>query len=60
MPLIIIIGMQVDRVALPAALGHSHNLHEKSQALFRLGSEKFQVAEMSQIHYRLVFHNSPL
>jgi len=45
---------------LQAALGHSHNLHEKSQALFRLGSEKFQVAEMSQIHYRLVFHNSPL
>src|SRR6516225_1602303 len=60
MPLIIIIGMQVDRVALPAGLGHSHNLDEKLQALFRLGGEQFQVAEVSKIHYRFVLHDSPL
>ena len=48
--LIVVPAAQVDGVALAAAFGHTHDVDEKTEALFRLGGEKFQMAQVGNIH----------
>src|ERR1700690_355295 len=60
MPFIIVICAQVDRVAFPPTLRHSHDVDEKSKALFELWSKQFQMTQMGHIHDRFILHVPPL
>jgi hypothetical protein len=41
---VVVISVQIDRISLAAALGHSHHIDEELQALLRLRSKEFKMA----------------
>src|SRR5579863_9064444 len=54
--LVVVPSAKVDGVALKAALGHAKHVDKKTQALIGLGREKFQVAQVGDIHHRFGMH----
>ena len=46
---VVVVGAQVDRVALPPALGQTQDAHEEIEALLRLVGQQFDMAEMGNI-----------
>src|SRR5271166_277658 len=54
--LVVVPGAQINRVALPAALGHAHDIDEEAQTFLRFWRQELEVAEMRHIHDRLSVH----
>src|SRR6516165_9974771 len=55
-PLVVVVGPQVDRVAFPSAFRHPYNVGEKAEALLQFGRQQLQVAQVRHVHYWFSLH----
>jgi len=54
--LVIIPGAEIDRIAIPAAFGHPHDVDEEADTFFWFRSENLQVPQMGDIGNGFVLH----